>query len=155
MNAAKVKKRGHSGPTTRVSEKIYRQMEPLLFSKDPSTQVARSLNVNRKTVQLWRKFAKAAVMELGPKLQFPSTLATYKALFIKKGPVEIQKELKVSKEAVKGLEIILRANGLLKGSRVDNIKAGVRKWGIIDKTAIMREYGLDRTIAEKIQKGKR
>ncbi len=102
------------------SDAEYKRALPHIFSKKPSKEVADLIGVAPSTVRVWRKLTNTAFEEFGDITMFSSWKVVYKKKFVTDGS-RLTKKMKVSKDAVKGLEILLKIYGVLEGSRADNI----------------------------------
>ena len=144
MRRATPKNRRHAGPTTRLSDEQFVNAYGSLLGPQTVRMVAAEANVSHVTIITWRRQARAAAREIDLDKILKKGQA-YCGLFIKNGP-ELAKVLGVSRNAAKGLEIILRGSGLLKGSRVDNIFEMLKRSRTpIEKRAIMKKYHLSKT----------
>lgn len=141
--------RRHAGPTTRVSDEEFVLACRSLLGPKAARAVAAETKVSHVTIVTWRRQAKAAAREIGLE-EISRNGEAYRDLFIKNG-MDLAGILNVSREAVKGLEIVLRGKGLLRGSRVDNIVKVLKKRVTpIERKGLMRKYHLSRTEARRL-----
>lgn len=125
MRRPNPKERRHAGPTARASDEQYRLAYGTMNGTATYRHVAAKAGVSHVTAITWRKLADAAIKEIGLE-RIGQDATMLRDMFVKNGP-ELGKVLGVSKKAAKGLEVVLRGMGILKGSRIYNIAVALGK----------------------------